>query len=74
MSYFANISVRGKMKHRDVPGSLGVLESPTNSMPIGQADGKGPDRDGLATFQLTVRGQKLDGLWHIVDGEFRPAQ
>ncbi len=69
--YFANISQRGTMKYRDVPGSLGVLESADNFMPVGQADCRGPDEDGFAVFRLLVRGRPIDGLWHIVDGEFR---
>jgi hypothetical protein len=33
MTYFANISQRGPVRYRDVPGSIGVLEAPDKPMP-----------------------------------------
>ena len=33
MTYFANISQRGPVRYRDVPGSIGVLEAPGKPMP-----------------------------------------
>ena len=53
MPYFANVSQRGPMKYRDVPGSIGVLESRDNPMPIGQADCKTWDENGLAVWVLS---------------------
>jgi len=60
------------MRYRDVPGSLGVLEAPDNFMPVGQASCWTHDGEGLALFILRVGGRELDGLWHLVGGEFRP--
>jgi hypothetical protein len=48
MPYFANINQRGPVRYRDVPGSIGVLEAPDKFMPIGQADCKTWDENGLA--------------------------
>jgi hypothetical protein len=30
--------------------------------------------NGLAVWELTVRGEKIPGQWVIVDGEFRQAE
>jgi hypothetical protein len=76
MPYFANIGpLTGPVKYRDtrVAGSIGVLESPTNHMPIGQADCKTWDENGLAVWQILIRGQPIKGRWVIVDREFKPA-
>jgi hypothetical protein len=48
--YFANVSKAGPVKYRDVPGSIGVLEAPDKLMPIGQADCKAWDENGLAVL------------------------
>ena len=74
MPYFANVGpVKGPVKHRDLPGSIGVLESQTNHMPIRQADCRTWDENGLAVWTLTIGGQLLEGRWVIIDREFRPA-
>jgi hypothetical protein len=46
--YFAHISLTGRVKYRDVLGSIGVLESLDNFMPIGMASCKKWDENGLA--------------------------
>jgi hypothetical protein len=76
MTYFANVSKAGPVKYRDVPGSIGVLESldPGAPGPIGQADCKTWDRDGLAVWSLSIGGQPIKGRWVIIDREFRPAE
>src|SRR4051812_8517406 len=37
VAYFTNYGPVGRMKWRDVPGSMGVLPARDNSLPIGQA-------------------------------------
>ena len=76
MPYFANIGpAKGPVMHRDrPPGSIGVLESPTNHMPIGMASCRGWDGQGRAVWTLTVGRQPLEGRWVIIDREFRPAE
>jgi hypothetical protein len=69
--YLANVSQRGPVRYRDIPGSIGVLESPDNRMPIGEAHCKTWDENGLAVWVLRVRGQPVEGRWVIVDREFR---
>jgi hypothetical protein len=54
------------VKYRDVIGSIGVLESPDNLMPIGQADCKTWDENGLAVWVLTIGGQPIAGRWVII--------
>jgi hypothetical protein len=69
--FYANITKLGPLKYRDVIGSIGILESLDNLMPIGQADCKTWDENGLAVWKLTVRGQPVEGRWIIVDREFK---
>jgi hypothetical protein len=73
MPYFANISQRGPVKYRDVPGSISVLEAPDHPMPIGQVSCKTWDENGLAVWTLSIGGNPIEGRWVIVDQEFRPA-
>jgi hypothetical protein len=70
--YYTDHFGKGPVKYRDVIGSIGVLESPDNHMPIGIAHCRTHDENGLAVFELTVTGEKLPGRWMIVDREFRP--
>lgn len=70
--YFADLSLRGTLNYPDVPGSLGVLETPDNFMPIGQADRWGPDDQGNVRPRLRVGGRQIEGRFHIVDDEIRP--
>jgi hypothetical protein len=37
--YYAHISQKGPVKYDDIPGSIGVLESPDNHMPTGISPG-----------------------------------
>jgi len=71
--YWSSLAAKGAMRYRDVPGSLGVLESPDNFMPIGHASCWTHNDDCLALFILRVGGRELDGLRHLVGGEFVPA-
>jgi hypothetical protein len=73
MPYFANVNKIGPVKYRDVPGSIGVLESPDNRTQIGQAMCIGWNLDKLAVWKLTIEGQEVAGRWIIVDKRFVPA-
>jgi hypothetical protein len=71
--YFASVGPKtGPLRYRDrPPGSIGVLESPTNHMPIGMASCRGWDDQGRAVWTLTIGGQPLEGRWVIIDREFK---
>jgi hypothetical protein len=66
--------VRGPLLYRDTPDAIGVLESPTNHMPVGMALAIGPDGAGVAVWRLSVHGAELPGRWVVIDCAFRPAQ
>src|SRR5271157_235780 len=72
--YFAHISHKGKIRHGDVPGSIGVLEAPDQFMPIGIASCRTWDGKGLAVWTLRIGDQEIPGRWVIVDREFRPVE
>ncbi len=73
-SYFAHISEKGPAKYGLTPGSIGVLESPDNHMPIGEASCRTWNEKGLAVWTLRVGKEQIPGRWVIVDREFRPAE
>ena len=72
--YYAHISAAGPVRYGQVPGSIGVLDSPDRPMPIGMANCTGWDPDGLAIWLLMVDGDDVPGRWIIVDREFRPVE
>jgi hypothetical protein len=72
-TYYTDCFGKGPVKYRDDIGSIGVLEAPDNHMPIGISNCRTHDKNGLAIWELTVRGAKLPGRWVIVDREFKPA-
>jgi hypothetical protein len=74
MADFTNIGPeRGPILHRHGLDAIGVLESRDNNSPIGMALGWYWDAEGRSTFQLTVHGAQVPGLWIVVDREFIPA-
>ncbi len=72
--YFAHISHKDKIRYGEVPGSIGILESPDQFMPIGEASCRTHDENGLAVWTLRIGKEEIPGRWVIVDREFRPAQ
>jgi hypothetical protein len=72
--YFAHISAAGLVRYGQLPGSIGVLDSPDLLMPIGLANCTGWDPAGLAVWRLRVEGDDVAGRWIIVDREFRPVE
>jgi hypothetical protein len=71
-SYYTDGFGKGPVRYRDVLGSIGVLESPDNHMPIGIANCRTWDENALGIWEFTVWGKKIPGRWVIVDREFRP--
>ncbi len=69
--YFAHISQDGPIRYDVPPGSIGVLESPDNPMPIGEAHCVTWNENGLAVWTLRIGKEHLAGRWIIVDREFR---
>jgi hypothetical protein len=72
--YFAHISKAGPIRYGDVPGSIGVLATPDNPMPIGEASCRSHDENGLAVWTLRIGKQEIPGRWIIVDRQFRPPE
>jgi hypothetical protein len=72
--YFSHINGGGPVRYGQLPGSIGVLDSPDHPMPIGIASCIGWDRAGLAVWRLTVHDAEVPGRWLIVDREFRPVE
>ena len=70
--YYCSFIKPGVLMWADVPGSLGVLISPDNPMPVGQADCLGHDDQGQALFTLRINKQPLSGRWWLATGEFIP--
>jgi hypothetical protein len=73
-TYYTNCFGKGPVKYLDVPGSIGVLESPDNHMPIGIANCRTHYENGVAIWESPMRGAKLPGKWIIIDREFRVAE
>ncbi len=72
--YFAHITQKGPVKYGQVPGSIGVLESLDNPMPIGEAHCKTWDENGLVVWVLQIGKQDIPGRWVNIDRVFLPAQ
>jgi hypothetical protein len=70
MSYFTNISTKGKVRYGKFPFAISVLESPNNHVPIGMAFSATATDGGLAVWRLTVYGEKVRGRYVVIDGEF----
>ena len=68
--YFAHISLKGKIRYGEVPGSIGVLESPDKPMPIGEALCVTWGENGIAVWTLRIAKEEIPGRWVIVDREF----
>jgi hypothetical protein len=70
MSYFTNISTKGKVRFGKFPFAISVLESPDNYIPIGIADSVTSTDEGLAVWRLSIQEAEVPGRFVIVDGEF----
>jgi hypothetical protein len=74
MSYFAKIGRPGPIGYHQVPGSIEVFGSTTDSEPIGIAHCTNWGGHGSALWELTAHGGKLQGLWLLANRTFMPAQ
>jgi hypothetical protein len=61
LCYFAHVTAAGTIRYRQVPGSIGVLEAPDQSMPIGMGSEGGWDGDGLLVWRLRIWGAEVQG-------------
>jgi hypothetical protein len=73
-TYYTNLLIRGAIKHRNVTHPVGVIDSLFGGLPIGVATCVGKDENGLAVWILAVNGERIPGLWVIVDRKFRPSE
>jgi hypothetical protein len=71
MRYYAQTSATGGIQYRELPPSIGILESLDSTTAIGTAVESGSSQYGKATWKLTVRGTALSGRFVIVDREFK---
>ncbi len=72
--YFAHISQKGPVRYDELPGSIGILEAPDTSMPIGSANCFTWDQNEFAVWTLRVGKEQIPGRWVIQDQEFRQAK
>lgn len=70
MPFYANISASGSIRFLQVPFSVGVLESPSDKMPVGAAHPMGRSNEGLELWRVEVGGHELPGRFVIVDRVF----
>jgi hypothetical protein len=61
VEYFTNASGPGPVRYGQLPGSIGVLEAPDKSMPIGMVPAIGRTEGGLAVWGLNVDGADVPG-------------
>lgn len=72
MSYLADVPIRGRVLDRQLPWSIGIIESPDKPALIGVAYTRGRTNDGLALWRLNVRGFDLPGAFITDDQRFVP--
>jgi hypothetical protein len=65
--YFAHVTDMGPVRYGRYPFSIGVLQAPDNSMPVGMASQAGWTEDGLALWRLCVHGAELPERRVIID-------
>jgi hypothetical protein len=71
MAYYSTAGpVKGPMKLRDVPVSLGVWAALDDDVQVGQAHFHACDDEGRAVFCLVIGGNEVPGRWIIVDRKF----
>jgi hypothetical protein len=68
--YFTNAATRGRVRYRQLPGSIGVLGSPDNHMPIGIVSQIGRTEGDRAVRGLQVQDVDVPGGLVIVDRRF----
>ena len=72
MQYFTSDKRVGRVRYSAIHWRIGVNAAPGNTEPIGDASEVGMTPTGLALWQLRVHGDKVPGLWVLIDGRFLP--
>ncbi len=70
MRYYTTASKKGRVRYGQISATIGVGESDGFPMPVGQASQVGRSDEGVAFWQLNVRGAIVPGRFIIVDGAF----
>jgi hypothetical protein len=68
--YFADVGGTGPVRYGQFPFSIGILGSPDNHLPIGQAHPAGRTANGTKLWRLVVSGVEVAGRWVIIDRQF----
>ncbi len=63
----------GALLHRDVIGSIDVLDSLEPRSPVGMAFCTGANAAGVAVWRLSIRGRQVPGTHVVLHRLFRPA-
>ncbi|QEH31724.1 hypothetical protein OJF2_01890 [Aquisphaera giovannonii] len=74
MEYFCSVVRKGVMRLADVPGAMGVSQTPAPGETIGTALARGQDLMGRAVFNLIVGESLVPGRWNLADGVFVAAE
>jgi hypothetical protein len=64
--YFTNLDITGGIRFNQVPASIGIVERLHDQIPIGMASLVGHTDEGLALWQLNVRGAPVPGRWVVL--------
>jgi hypothetical protein len=70
MSYFAKQPAKGRVLLGQLPRVISVFDSSDRHCVVGVATEVDRTREGLALWQLTVRGFDVPGRFVVIDGEF----
>ncbi len=62
---------RGALLHRDVAGTIDVLEAVDGTTPVGTAFCTGANPAGVATWRLSIRGRDAPGVYVVLHRSFR---
>jgi hypothetical protein len=72
MAFFANTTLQGVVRLRQLPSMIGIYDSADRSIQVGIASMVGLYNNDSALWSLEVRGAPVPGRFLIVDGKFRP--
>jgi hypothetical protein len=70
MALFTTATKKGRVQYNQIHWTIGVGDSDSYPMPIGQANQVGKTTDGLVLWVLRVNGADVPGRFIIVDGAF----
>jgi hypothetical protein len=72
MAFFANTTLKGVVRTRQLPSMIGIYDSADRSIQVGIASMVGLISRDAALWSLEVRGVLVPGRFLIVNGEFSP--